>query len=61
MKETYLNSCAYFNDFNDLKNQINFLLDNTLDRMEMSSLANNFVKNTFTFKHQVENIIKLAV
>lgn len=60
MNETYLDSCAYFEDFINLKSHIDFLLTNTLDRMEISSLGNLVVKNNFTFKHQVENIIKFV-
>lgn len=60
MKDTYLDSVHYFNYFIELKKQIDFLLNNTLDRMEASKAANDFVKNTFTFKHQVINLINLV-
>ena len=45
----------YFNDFIELKKHINYLLN-----YPVSNLANEFVKNNHTFKHQVENIINLA-
>jgi glycosyltransferase involved in cell wall biosynthesis len=61
MKETYKNNVIYFKDFQVLKDKI----DKQLDLNEWNNIkgwdGNYFVKNTFTFKHQVENIIKLAV
>jgi hypothetical protein len=55
MQETYKNTAVYFNDFEELKNKIDYFLNNNygLD-------GEFFVKDNFTFKHQVENIIKLA-
>lgn len=56
MKETYGNNVSYFNDFNELRNEIDKILINSNNEKN-----NTFVKNTFTFEHQVKNIIKLAV
>lgn len=59
MKETYGTRCAYFTDFIKLKE----IIDNVIswDKDFVKDIINDsFVKNTFTFKHQVENIIKLA-
>lgn len=59
MFDTYKeNVSGYFDDFTGLKKCIDFVLDN-YNREKLS--GQQFVKNTFTFKHQVENIIKLAV
>lgn len=60
MFETYGFNVGYFKDFAELKNEIDFYLSNYEDRNKIAISANNFVKNNFTFKHQVENIIKLA-
>lgn len=55
MYEIYKDNVFYFNDFIELKKHINYLLN-----YPVSNLANEFVKNNHTFKHQVENIINLA-
>lgn len=61
MGETYGLGCNYFTDFEQLKKHIDWYLnkDNEFYTNEMKLNGNDFVKNTFTFKHQVENIIKL--
>lgn len=59
MYDTYKDNVAgYFMDFSELKKLIDLVLKH-YDREQLS--GESFVKNTFTFKHQVENIIKLAV
>ena len=50
----------YFSNFENLKKQIDFYLSNEKFLNEDKIKQHEFVKNTFTFKHQVENIIKLA-
>ena len=59
MKEVYRNIPS-FKDFNTLKQHIDFYLEDDYTRINLAKANNNFVKNFFTFKHQVENIIKLA-
>jgi spore maturation protein CgeB len=61
MFDTYKHGLSYFNDFNELKKTIDFNLDPKNKAYNLGWVGNDFVKNTFTFKHQVENIIKLAV
>lgn len=61
MFDTYKHGLSYFNDFNELKKTIDFNLDPKNKAYTLGWVGNDFVKNTFTFKHQVENIIKLAV
>jgi hypothetical protein len=62
MSDTYGLGVNYFNDFEQLKKHIDWYLnkDNEFYTNEMKKAGNDFVKNTFTFKHQVENIINLA-
>lgn len=60
MYETYGDAVDYFNTFIQLKDKINFYLENGYNRYNLAARGNEFVKNNFTFKHQVENIIKLA-
>jgi glycosyltransferase involved in cell wall biosynthesis len=60
MFDTYGNVVSYFNDFTELKNEIDRILDNYLVKKLKEVGGNEIVKNTFTFKHQVENIINLA-
>lgn len=59
MKEIFRNIPS-FKDFNTLKQHIDFYLDDDYTRNHLATANNNFVKNFFTFKHQVENIINLA-
>ncbi len=62
MRDTYGNNVHYFTDFLELKKHIDFYLYNSdLPTGYIRNKANKFVKNTFTFEHQVNNIIKLAV
>lgn len=61
MKQTYNNSVDYFKDFTELKTKIDFYLSNKINKDIISGIGNDFVLNTFTFKHQVENIINLAL
>ena len=60
MFDTYKHGLSYFNDFNELKKTIDFNLDPKNKAYTLGWVGNDFVKNTFTFKHQVENIINLA-
>ena len=60
MEETYGSRCGYFTEFTELKK----IIDNVIlwDKDFTNSIINdNFVKNNFTFEHQVKNIIKLAL
>lgn len=59
MKEIFRNIPS-FKDFNTLKQHIDFYLEDDYTRNHLATANNNFVKNFFTFKHQVENIINLA-
>lgn len=58
MIETYGDTINYFDNFGQLKHNIDFYLDYNYNRLGLSGEL--FVKNMFTFKHQVINIIKLA-
>lgn len=61
MREIYKDNVHYFKDFMQLKKHIDFYLYNSdLPTGYIRNKANDFVKNTFTFKHQVENIIKFV-
>lgn len=59
MKEIF-SDIPSFKDFNTLKQHIDFYLEDDYTRNHLATANNNFVKNFFTFKHQVENIINLA-
>jgi len=59
MYDTY-GGTNYFTNFENLKTQIDFYLSNENKLNELKVTGEQFVKNTFTFKHQVENIINLA-
>lgn len=62
MNETYIKSAEvdYFKDFIELKNNIDYYLSNEDERIDTAYYGEQFVKNNFTFKHQVKNIINLA-
>jgi len=60
MKGTYNNGVDYFKDFTELKTKIDFFLSNKINKDIIKQIGNDFVKNTFTFKHQVINLINLA-
>lgn len=60
MAETYKGGVVYFSNFEMLKLRIDHLFLNPIKRNIIAIDGNDFVKNNFTFKHQVENIIKLA-
>lgn len=57
MIDTYKDNVGYFIDLNNLKETIDYVLSN-YDKQNLS--GNEFVLNNFTFKHQVENIIKIS-
>lgn len=59
MFKTYGNNVLYFKDFGELKNEIDLVLNDNWKKL-IGWNGNDFVKNTFTFKHQVENIIKFV-
>ena len=61
MFDTYGENVEYFSVSEMLKLKIDHLLLNPIKRNIVAKDGNDFVKNNFTFKHQVENIIKLAV
>jgi len=63
MFDTYDNNVGYFVDFDliKFKKAIDHYLEDDTTRNRIAKAGNDFVKNTFTFKHQVENIINLAV
>lgn len=60
MRQTYGETVKYFNNEMQLKNQIDGILNGKEYKILALTNGNDFVKNTFTFKHQVENIINLA-
>jgi glycosyltransferase involved in cell wall biosynthesis len=61
MKETYNHDkVSYFKRFDELQYKIELALEYPEDSKLMALNGYNFVKNTFTFKNQVENIINLA-
>lgn len=62
MNETYIKSVEvdYFKDFIELKNKIDYYLLNKDERVNTAYYGEQFVKNNFTFKHQVINLINLA-
>ena len=60
MADTYEDSVCFFKELYQLKDKIDYYLEKEHPRVRLSNTGNEFVKNTFTFKHQVENIIKLA-
>ena len=59
MEETYGGRCAYFTDFTELKKIVNNAISFEKDFIKYA-IDDSFVKNTFTFKHQVINLINLA-
>lgn len=61
MFETYDERVKYFENFNQLKQIIDAYLNNDSARLQLGAAGNEFVKNNYTFKNQVENIIKLAI
>lgn len=63
MDERYnpVGEVMYFENFNELKTNIDLILSDEGLIRQLKFQGELFVKNTFTFKHQVENIIKLAV
>lgn len=60
MSDTYSKYLTFFEDFEILAEQINILLNEPKIAEIFGDIGEKFVKNTFTFKHQVENIIKLV-
>jgi spore maturation protein CgeB len=62
MSETYIGKdyLDYFEDFDKLKFKIDYYLHNTKSLDIIANNGNEFVKNTFTFNHQVKNIISFV-
>lgn len=62
MRNTFIPSgdLEYFSNFSELKEWIDYYLEHEDQRLDIAEQGNTFVKDNFTFKHQVENIIKLA-
>jgi spore maturation protein CgeB len=49
-----------FKNFDLLKKHIDYYLNDEITRANIAYANRKFVSNFFTFKHQVENIIKIA-
>lgn len=62
MEQDYENykHLVYFNSLEDLKNKIDYYLENEDERKQIAYNGQQLVLNRNTFKHQVENIIKLV-
>ena len=62
MEQDYENykHLVYFNSLEDLKNKIDYYLENEDERKKIAYNGQQLVLNRNTFKHQVKNIIKLA-
>jgi spore maturation protein CgeB len=62
MEQDYENykHLVYFESIEDLKNKIDYYLENEEERKQIAENGRQLVLNRNTFKHQVENIIKLA-
>jgi spore maturation protein CgeB len=62
MEEDYENykHLVYFDSIEDLNNKIDYYLQNEDERKQIAYNGQQLVLNRNTFKHQVENIIKLA-
>lgn len=60
MYNIYQDNLCYFKDFKDLKLIIDEYLINESTRETIAECGRNLAKSNFTFKHQVENIIKLV-
>lgn len=54
------NHLDYFEDLERLKFKIDYYLHNKNSLEIIRNNGNEIVKDNFTFKHQVQNIIKLA-
>ena len=62
MEQDYENykHLVYFDSIEDLKNKIDYYLQNEDERKQIAYNGQQLVLNKNTFKHQVENIIKLV-
>lgn len=62
MEQDYENykQLVYFDSIEDLKNKIDYYLENEDERKQIAYNGQQLVLNRNTFKHQVENIIKLV-
>jgi glycosyltransferase involved in cell wall biosynthesis len=62
MEQDYENykHLVYYESIEDLKNKIDYYLENEEERKQIADNGRQLVLNRNTFKHQVENIIKLA-
>jgi hypothetical protein len=62
MEQDYENykHLVYFDSIEDLKNKIDYYLENEDERKQIAYNGQQLVLNRNTFKHQVENIIKLV-
>jgi len=63
MEQDYENykHLVYFESIEDLKNKIDYYLEHENERKQIAENGRQLVLNRNTFKHQVENIIKLAL
>lgn len=60
MRGIYSKTLDYFNSLIDLKNRIDHYLIANEARQDFANGGQKFALNNFTFKHQVQNIIKIA-
>lgn len=62
MEQDYENykHLVYFESLSDLKNKIDYYLAHPIERQQIAYEGQQLVLNRNTFKHQVENIIKLV-
>jgi spore maturation protein CgeB len=62
MEQDYENykHLVYFDSIEDLNNKIDYYLQNEDERKQIAYNGQQLVLNRNTFKHQVENIIKLV-